>query len=203
MAVNSQSTTQPTVSIAVGSQNPVKVNAVSIATSKTWPLATIVGYDVASGVSAQPFSDQETLQGAVNRAKAALAAQLKLATSTEQTGVVLGVGLEGGVMEQGEQLWSTVWAVVVDQTGEQFTANGARFQVPEQIAASLKAGEEMGPVVASLVGVKDVRSKQGMIGIITDNFVTRTEEYSGIIKLALGLWYGRNWKQNIAIKQRK
>jgi non-canonical (house-cleaning) NTP pyrophosphatase len=42
-----------------------------------------------------------------------------------------------------------------------------------------------------LSGEKDVRSKQGMIGIITNGFVDRTEEYTGITKMALGLWYGR------------
>jgi non-canonical (house-cleaning) NTP pyrophosphatase len=44
-----------------------------------------------------------------------------------------------------------------------------------------------------VTGVNDVRSKQGMIGVVTGGFVDRTEEYSSIAKLALGLWYGREW----------
>jgi len=35
-----------------------------------------------------------------------------------------------------------------------------------------------------------------MIGVVTNNFVDRTEEYSAIIKMALGLWYGRTWQKD-------
>ena len=47
------------------------------------------------------------------------------------------------------------------------------------------------------LGEADVRSKQGMVGVVTKNFVDRTEEYTGIIKMALGLWYGRDWKKSL------
>jgi len=82
---------------------------------------------------------------------------------------------------------------VVDAQGNLTEANGARFKVPEPIATLILKGGDMGPVVEKLVGVSDVRQKQGMIGIITNGFVDRTEEYSGITKMALGLWYGRKW----------
>ena len=39
-----------------------------------------------SGVSPQPFSDEETIQGAINRARAAV----------KETGADIGIGLEGG-----------------------------------------------------------------------------------------------------------
>ncbi len=95
------------------------------------------------------------------------------------------------------QLWSTVWAAVVDQEGNVFTSNGARCQVPEPVASFIRNGQEMGPVVAKITGKTDVRKKQGMVGIITQGFVDRTEEYAAIAKFALGLWYGRNWHQKL------
>ncbi|HEX7018338.1 MAG TPA: inosine/xanthosine triphosphatase [Patescibacteria group bacterium] len=180
--------------IFVGSTNPVKINAVVNATSETWPDVIVEGFEVPSGISEQPMSDEETRQGATNRAKAALEAGLKGHSST---GEALGIGLEGGVFKQGPELWSTVWVVVVDKDGNMSESNGARFKVPDQIAQPILKGGEMGPVVSQLFGRNDIKQKQGAIGVITQGFVDRTEEYTGIAKLALGLWYGRDWYQTI------
>ena len=54
--------------VVVGSKNKTKVGAVE----KVWKDAEITSISVPSGVSAQPFSDEETMQGAINRAKRAL-----------------------------------------------------------------------------------------------------------------------------------
>nr|MBP7768851.1 DUF84 family protein [Candidatus Woesebacteria bacterium] len=95
------------------------------------------------------------------------------------------------------ELWSTVWVVVVDQTGQCYESNGARFKIPSIIAQKIQAGGEMGPVVSDLVGGADVKRGSGAIGVITRGFVDRTEEYTGIAKLALGLWYGREWQRDL------
>lgn len=186
-----------TMHIFVGSHNPVKINSVINASSETWPEVVVEGFDVASGIPEQPIGDDVTKSGAINRAKAVLAEGLK---KHEVDGFefadseVLGVGLEGGVFDDDEgQMWSTVWAVVVDKTGYMQFANGARFMVPDIVAEKIRKGEEMGPIISKVVGEADIRKKQGMIGITTKNFVDRTEEYQGIVKLALGLWYGRTW----------
>lgn len=185
------------MNIFVGSSNPVKLNAVRQALAEKYPNADVQGFDVASGVSHQPITDEETMIGAINRAKAALASGL---AETKQKDVtdVLGIGLEGGVFtdEQG-QMWSTVWAAVVDTDGQEYVANGARVKVPTIIAEPIARGEEMGPVMQSLTGISDVRKKQGMFGIITKDFISRTEEYGAIVKCALGLWYGRGWDASL------
>ncbi len=177
--------------IFVGSTNPVKIDAVNLATKHHWPAVHITGYEVASQVSEQPRSDAETRRGAQNRAQAVLALGL---SHTESKQLSLGIGLEGGVFttENGE-LWSTVWVSVVDQSGVHWDANGARFKVPSQIAKLIEAGEEMGPALSKLFGGADIKRQNGAIGIVTQNFVTRTEEYSAICKLAIGLWYGQDW----------
>ena len=182
--------------IFIGSTNPVKVNAVKQAVEDHWPGAKFVSFKIASGVAAQPLSDEETRIGAENRARAALRQGLeKISLSSD---LAIGVGLEGGVFQSKGELWSTVWAAVVDQAGAVYTANGARFKVPARIAKHVKVGGEMGPAVERLVGEADVRSKQGMIGVITKNFTHRTEEYTTITKLAIGLWYGRDWDHKLS-----
>ncbi len=178
----------------VGSTNPVKLNAVRFAVQEYWPDAEVLGYEVESGVRTQPMTDEETQKGSMNRAKLALEAGMNafpMLTSTE----CLGIGLEGGVTPWNNELWSTVWAAVVDDTGQVFTSNGARMRIPNSIAQPILSGGEMGPVVAKIAGLADVRKKQGMIGIVTMNFVNRTSEYSAIAKLAIGLWFGRDWEK--------
>jgi inosine/xanthosine triphosphatase len=184
--------------IFVGSSNPVKVNAVKQAVISHWPDAQVEGFEVKSGVDAQPRTDKETRQGAENRALAALqqgVIELQNSGKKFDKTQLLGVGLEGGVFTQGKELWSTVWGAVTDMEGRMFPVNGMRMRLPKILADQIAAGGEMGPVVAEVVGIEDVRQKQGMIGVVTNNFVTRTDEYGNIAKLAIGLWYGRDWNK--------
>ncbi len=177
----------------VGSTNPVKINAVKLAVSEKFPQVEVISADSVSGVNGQPLSDAETQQGAINRARYVREIGSKQFPDEE----IIGVGLEGGVTTIDGQLWSTVWVAVVDQNNQLYLSNGARFPVPTIIADRIKQGEEMGPVVNKIVGGHNIRQKEGMIGVITKNFVHRTEEYTSIAKMALGLWYGRDWQAGL------
>ncbi len=178
----------------VGSDNRVKLNAVQRAVGEYWPQTIVKGFAVESGVPAQPRSDDETMRGAINRAKLAL--KIGLAELEKKNkAVCLGFGLEGGVCDLGKELWSTVWGAVVDQDGRVHTANGSRIKLPPIIADPIRSGEEMGPALSHLFAGADIRHNQGMIGVVTRNFVTRTDEYANITKLALGLWYGDGWDE--------
>ena len=57
--------------IAVGSTNPVKIGAVRGVTERIVPGVRVEGIAVDSGVSDQPWGDEETIRGAVARARAA------------------------------------------------------------------------------------------------------------------------------------
>ncbi|NCN45376.1 MAG: inosine/xanthosine triphosphatase [Candidatus Pacebacteria bacterium CG10_big_fil_rev_8_21_14_0_10_36_11] len=182
--------------IFVGSANPVKVNAVLAAAIETWPDVIVKGLEVKSGVGAQPMSDEETKQGAFNRAKEALKTGLIEISDSS----AIGVGMEGGVVDYGNEMWSTVWAAVVDQQDNVCFSAGARFKVPDAVAEQIRQKVEMGHAVAYLIGEKNInliKQQEGLIGILTNGFVDRTEEYQGIIKLALGIWYGRESAQQL------
>ena len=187
--------------IFVGSINPVKLNAVINAAGQNWPTVEVVGLEVISGIADQPIGDELTRQGAENRARAAFQLGAKRLSSTfskkKYSLTALGIGLEGGVIDLGQEMWSTVWGVVVADTGNVFAANGAKFLVPPRVADQIRGGGEMGPIMEKIMGEKDVRSKQGLIGVITQGFVDRTQEYTAIAKLALGLWYGRHWSTGL------
>jgi len=186
--------------IFVGSTNPVKVNAVKLAVLKKWPKATVLGIEVASGVPAQPLTDEETRLGASNRAQTVLATGLKTLTSAEITTAttILGVGLEGGVFGKvATDFWSTVWVSVTDQTGKIFESNGARFKLPPTVATQILAGAEMGQAMGELFSDPKIKQKQGAIGILTGNLTSRTEACTAIAKLAIGLWYGQDYQTQI------
>ena len=186
------------MTIFLGSQNPVKINAVTQAASETWPTVQVHGVDVPSGVSDQPRTDEETRVGAENRAQSALEDGLQSLPDGADDAEVLGVGLEGGVFtaEDGS-LWNTVWAAVTDAQGNLFVANGERFELVDPLAAAIKSGKEMGPALSHMSGVSEVNKKQGMIGVVTNGFSDRTEVYASLAKLALGLWYGREWPSSV------
>ncbi len=189
--------------ILVGSTNPVKVNAATIAASETWPEVQVQGFAVDSGVKEQPMSDEETKQGAMNRAKKVLTRagkfnkriKNKMDSSQQQ---ILGMGLEGGVLiDNNDQMWTTVWGAVIDQDEQIYFSNGARIKVPALVAQEILNGGEMGPIIADYLNQPGLKTREGLIGVVTKNFVDRTEEYAAIAKLALGLWYGRNWQVDL------
>ncbi|HSW89931.1 MAG TPA: inosine/xanthosine triphosphatase [Patescibacteria group bacterium] len=177
--------------IAVGSTNVVKINAVIQGVAVTWPDAQVEGFETDSEVGAQPRTDHETYVGSRNRALSALK------KIEHNTGDILGVGLEGGVDETEDGLMNVVWCSVVDRGGNFFSSSGARFILDDEIASRILAGEEMGPVMDTLINDTDTKKKQGMIGVVTQNFFNRTEEYASIARLTIGLWYGRNWRESL------
>jgi inosine/xanthosine triphosphatase len=181
--------------IAVGSTNQVKVNAVKLAISHQWEDATVEGYETVSGVGEQPRTDHETYIGSINRAKSAFEAmRLKYGNNAE----ILGVGLEGGVDESEDGLLNVVWCSVVDSDGKVYSSSGARFILDDEIASRILGGEEMGPIMDSLLNEKDTKKKGGMIGVVTKNFYNRTEEYASIARLTIGLWYGKDWRDSLS-----
>jgi inosine/xanthosine triphosphatase len=155
--------------IAVGSGNPVKRDAVQAALSE----ATVESVAVESGVSEQPWGD-ETIQGARNRAERALGDDHDLA-----------VGLEGGVAEQDAGLFLIMWAAATD--GDQTEVGGGpRVRLPDDVAARLHDGEELGPVMDDLLDTSGVAENQGAAGVLTDGVTDRTEALRTAAAGALG-----------------
>ncbi|PLS14884.1 inosine/xanthosine triphosphatase [Bacillus sp. M6-12] len=169
------------VKIAIGSKNPAKAEAVKAAIGRD--LAVYLEVDAESGVSSQPFSDEETIKGAINRAKNSLAS-----VSAE-----VGIGLEGGVVETEYGLFLCNWGALVTQKGKTFIGGGARIPLPPEVAEQLQAGRELGPVMAEYTKKKDVRKKEGAIGVFTNERITRFEMFQHIVYMLIGQYeYHKN-----------
>lgn len=164
--------------IIIGSSNPTKIAAVQDVFSDN----EIISLDVPSNVSPQPFTDEETRQGAINRAEQCAV------TSPE----AIGVGLEGGVMYIDQQLYLCNWGALVTPCNKVFTASGARILLPVEIANQLKAGSELGHLMDEYALKKEVSKREGAIGIFSNNLVTRKEMFAHVVTLLKGQW--EYWK---------
>lgn len=202
--------------IAVGSSNPSKKRAVEQAfrsAVRDKPiLLDIQGFQVESGVSDQPYGDDETKAGAQNRAKAAYHAYRH---ANNLTWPHIAVGMEGGLEwiangnKSSSKLFCMAWmalygkreATSVDAfAGENIesyvgdkkpicsVAKTALFVLPDEVTKLVKQNVELGD--ATDIVFEKTRSKHGMgtVGILTDGLIDRSGYYDHAILLALIPW---------------
>lgn len=163
--------------IAVGSKNPVKIEAVKIAFEKVWPEEkwAVEGLEVESGVSSQPMSDEETIQGARARATKALGV----------LGSDFGVGLEGGLHQIGDQWFDTGWMVIVDKTGKEGIGSTVRAHTPQKMMELVHKGIELGEACDIIFKRKNTKHAEGQFGLMTNKHITRTSGYVDGVIIAL------------------
>ncbi|WP_044640922.1 DUF84 family protein [Risungbinella massiliensis] len=158
--------------VAVGTTNKAKIGAVQT----VLPTIPIVPLSVPSDVSAQPFSDEETLQGAKNRAIHVLQA----AADAE-----VGIGLEGGVQETEVGLFLCNWGALTDGQNT-FIAGGARILLPIEFREPLRNGQELADLVDQYATRRDVRNQEGAMGILTEGWLKRRDVFAQIVQMLVG-----------------
>lgn len=190
--------------IIVGSTNAAKIKACEMVVNQLFPLRahqpekgknstndgsgaaaaegkeakhTFVGVSVASGVSNQPKSAVETMTGAKNRASAAAQAHAD---------ADFAIGLEGGLEKVGDDWFECGWIAVLSRDGRTGIGTSARFLVSPSMVNQLLAGREMADVVDEISGLSDVRSSQGMMGMITNGHLPRDTCYAHGLIFAFG-----------------
>jgi inosine/xanthosine triphosphatase len=161
--------------VVVGSTNPVKIAAVRAVIARAGSAARVEGLGVASGVSAQPFGDAETIRGATQRARAAL----------EVSGAELAVGLEGGVVDEDGSMRTCAWAAVVDRDGRVGVGGSLAMTLPSRVAAMVRAGVELGHAMDRVTGGRDTKQAAGAVGILTAGLVDRQRAYEALVTYAL------------------
>ncbi|MBY6035146.1 DUF84 family protein [Fictibacillus nanhaiensis] len=160
--------------IGIGSANPAKIKAASPFLDY-FKGSELSCYHAESLVSEQPFSDEETKRGAINRADDCV-----------RQGADLGLGFEGGVMEMEDGIYLCNWGAVCDQNGLLLTAAGARILLPHHIVQGLKKGEVLGKLMGELTSDPEIRKKDGAIGVFTCGLLSRSEMFSQISAILLG-----------------
>lgn len=165
------------VHLAVGSENPVKVEAARRAFGRFVPDVRAEGVAVASGVPEQPFDD-EGPEGAIARASAALKA-------CPEAG--LGVGIEAALETEnptGETL-DVQTCAVVDRQGRVTLGQGPGFAYPPAVLAAIEEGESVGEAIGALARNQAIGREEGAIGFLTRGGVDRTELSEWAVLMAL------------------
>ncbi|NOZ27113.1 MAG: inosine/xanthosine triphosphatase [Chloroflexi bacterium] len=169
--------------VAVGSTNPAKVEAVRSVVERIWPAAEIRPVEVDSGVSNMPMSDAETRRGALIRARAAL----------EVTDADLAIGLEGGVDSLPEGMFVCGWVAAVDRHGRVGMGASGRIPLPPVLARAVAAGQELGPAMDALSGMRETRRGPGTVGILTNGLITRPQAFAFGVAYALTPFLHPEW----------
>jgi inosine/xanthosine triphosphatase len=156
--------------VIVGSLNNVKVRAIK----SCFISDDVIGMDAKSLVSAQPIGDEETMLGAINRAKEA-----------KKQGDI-GIGLEGGVVNTPYGMFVISYGALVDSNDCLYIAGGTRVPLPLEVEEGLLKGLELGEVMDQYAKKANVKHDEGAVGILTNNRVKRQAIFEHIGQLLLG-----------------
>lgn len=178
--VNGVEVKQPSISklcaieIAIGSTNPVKIQAVKNALDNED--LCVIPCSALSKVRPQPLSDEETLQGAINRAKDCL----------EKTEATFAIGLEAGVVFLQNQVYLCHWGAIVDRNHNTYFTNGPLILLPTEYCKPLQDGENLEEIMHHSTGIQSLGAREGAIGIFTQNRLNREQILTQMVKALIG-----------------
>jgi inosine/xanthosine triphosphatase len=153
---------------------PVKLAAAQAILSRAFPQAEFVAVSVPSHVPDQPWGDDETRLGALNRARNALA----------ETGAQLAVGLEGGLVESPVGLMTCAWCAITDATGTVGYGGGVHILLPPPVQHHLRQHGELGPAMDALTQERNTKQGRGAVGILTNGLTSRQSAYEQLVAMA-------------------
>ena len=164
--------------ITVASRNPVKLRAAQAAFQQLFPEQpfAVSGIAVPSGVSDQPRSLLETMQGARNRAENARAVQ---------PDSDFWVGIEGGVEDSPSGMCCFARVYIIDRAGKIGIGQTAVFYLPREVAELVREGLELGHADDIVFQRDNSKQANGAIGILTDDVIGREAYYIHAVIMAL------------------
>jgi inosine/xanthosine triphosphatase len=151
--------------VVLGSTNPVKAEATLKALETFYEDVEVLPLSLPSRVKPFPTSEKETIQGAINRALAAEAAQ---------PNAEFAVGIESGIMSMEGRKYVRGYAVVVH--GEELgIGSSAAYEVSEGLLKRIDPRtDESKRVIDSIFGGRDVLDKEGVVGVLTRGKLARS-----------------------------
>jgi inosine/xanthosine triphosphatase len=162
--------------IVVGSTSPVKVTATEQAFAEYFNDFTVKGLRLPSNVNPYPMSDDETLQGALNRAETTF----KLEPSAD-----FAVGIEGGLQRLRE--WTIVKHIaVVLHANEVGVGTSAGYVCPPEMLRQIEpTSDSSRKNIDAFFGKQEILSKEGPEGVLTNLKLTRTSVSKNAVIFAL------------------
>ena len=148
-----------------------------------------------SGVSSQPFGDEETRRGAINRLKRCIQIEPNRSYYVSFEGGV-GLSSRGGVRllsssldelpESHQMLECFAWVAVVEGKSQRVSlARTASFVLPPEVSSLVKGGMELGEADDKVFGRSGGKGMDGTVGKLTGGLITRADYYAQALHLAL------------------
>lgn len=162
--------------VVVGSKNPVKLKATENVLGRIYDDLEVTGRDIESEVPDQPFGLEETIKGAINRAKNAYSDIFDLS-----------VGVESGLMEIPNSITGYIdlqWCAIYD--GVNITIGvSSGFEYPPGVIKDVLNGIEVGDVMDKVTGVENLGQKKGAVSHLSHGMLDRTENTEQCILTAM------------------
>ena len=162
--------------VIVGSMNPVKLNATINILKKIYNNLDVSAVNVDSGIPDQPFGLNETIKGAINRAKNAFSDEYDLS-----------VGIESGLMETPNSLTGYIdlqWCAIFD--GDIVTLGvSSGFEYHPEVVKEVLNGVEVGDVMDKITGIEELGQKKGAVSYLSRDMLNRTENTEQCVLTAM------------------
>ncbi len=150
--------------VNVGSKNPVKVQATRNVLEKIYENVKVDSTQVDSGVPDQPIGLDQTIEGAINRAKNAY-------TQTFD----LSVGIESGLLKTPQTITGYIdlqWCAIFDGKKNSLGVS-AGFEYPPLIMKEVLKGREVGDIMDEFTGIDDLGEKMGAVSYLSQGMLNR------------------------------
>ncbi len=164
------------MNVTVGSHNPVKVQATRNVLMKVYNDLEVYSMDVNSGVPDQPIGLDQTIEGAMNRAKSAYSQDCDL-----------GVGIESGLLKIPNTITGYMdlqWCAIFD--GDEVTLGvSAGFEYPPLVVEEVLKGREVGDIMDELTGVDGLGEKMGAVSYLSQGMLDRMGNTEQCVLMAM------------------
>ncbi len=165
--------------VVIGTVNPAKVGAAKtvLADYSFLEPLELEARSVPSGVPEQPLGLEQIRTGALNRAKAAFAAEAPCD---------LAIGIESGILWLEEEAIDIALCVIYDGQRLNFGTTPG-FVVPPKVAALVRQGQDLSEAcrTAGLTSHQKIGVGTGLVGILTGGRLTRGDTIRQAIHMAL------------------
>jgi inosine/xanthosine triphosphatase len=157
--------------IIVGSRNPVKIKAArNVFRKLLGNKIEVYGVEVAVPLSNQPIGMEETVNGAVERARFAINSNGK---------ADFGVGIEAGLVEVPRTMsgfMNQQFTAIIDREGAVTIGGSSAFEFPKIIVNEVLSSKiEVEQVMERVTGIGRIGEKRGAIGFLSHGKLNRVK----------------------------
>ena len=184
--------------IVVGSNNPVKIQASKEIFQEFFEGVRVFQMSIDPEVPSQPFSLNQIISGAYNRAKNSIERFIRYYETSADFGIGIEAGIakidiEGTLHKQARNLCHPPFVdiqvcVIMNHLYKFSIGYGSGFAYPETIIEGVKEGKSVGALMSDYTGIPELGRKHGAIGFLTKMFLDRKALTKQAVLAALVPW---------------